>query len=166
MPPKSKKEQLSASLEDYLETIFHIIQEKQVARAKEIASRLKVSRSSVTEAFRALAKKKLINYAPYEVITLTPKGQEMAEDVIRRHQALKDFFIKILAVDRKIAEDGACRIEHTAPREIIERLIQFVKFFEACPRCGEELINSFNSYYTTGKTLDNCEKCITTCLNK
>ena len=126
----SKIKYLSASLEDYLEVIYHIISEKQVARAKEIASRLKVSRSSVTEAFRALAQKDLINYSPYEVITLTSTGREVAEDIIRRHQALKDFFIKVLAIDEKLAEEGACRVEHAAPREIIERLTKFVNFIE------------------------------------
>ena len=63
--------QLSASLEDYIEAIYHIIGEKQVARGKDISSRLEVSGASVTEALRALAKKGLINYAPYEVITMT-----------------------------------------------------------------------------------------------
>jgi DtxR family Mn-dependent transcriptional regulator len=159
-------QQLSASLEDYLETIYNIIREKHVARAKEIANQLKVSRSSVTEAFRSLSKKGLINYAPYEVITLTPKGENLAEDVIHRHQALKNFFIKILAIDNKLAEDGACKIEHAAPREIIERLIQFVKFIEICPRGGEELINSFRIFCKTGKTQENCENCISSCLNK
>ena len=117
---------LSASLEDYLEVIYHIVEEKKVARAKEIASRLKVSRSSVTEAFRSLSQKGLINYAPYEVITLTEQGRKVAQDVIRRHEALKDFFMKVLAVEERLAEEGACKIEHAAPREIIERLIQFV----------------------------------------
>lgn len=148
MPQKNilEHEQLSASLEDYLETIYHIIQKKHVARAKEIASQLKVSRSSVTEAFRSLSKKGLINYAPYEVITLTPAGEEVAEDVIHRHEALKNFFIKILAVDNKTAEDGACRIEHAAPREIIERLIQFVKFIEHSSEGGENFIKSFSEF--------------------
>lgn len=154
------QKRLSASLEDYLETIYHIISEKQVARAKEIASKLKVSRSSVTEAFRSLAQKGLINYAPYEVITLTQAGKEMAEDVIRRHQALKAFFLKVLAVDEKIAEEGACRIEHAAPREIIKRLTQFVDFMEECPRGGSELIRSFTTYCQTGKTDDKCKECI------
>lgn len=167
MPKKNPKiEQLSASLEDYLETIYHIIKKKHVARAKEIADKLEVSRSSVTEAFRSLSKKGLINYAPYEVITLTPKGEELAEDVIHRHEALKNFFIKILAVDNKLAEKGACKIEHAAPKEIIERLIQFVKFIEICPRGGEELINSFSIFCKTGKTQENCKNCISTCLNK
>lgn len=167
MAPKNKKNnRLSASLEDYLEIIYHIIKEKHVARAKEIAAEMKVSRSSVTEAFRSLSKKGLINYAPYEVITLTPKGELLAEDVIHRHEALKDFFIKVLAVDPKLAEDGACRIEHAAPKEIIERLIQFVKFIEVCPRGGEEFIESFSNFCETGKTRNNCQECIAACSEK
>lgn len=157
---------LSASLEDYLETIYHIISEKQVARAKEIASSLKVSRSSVTEAFRSLAQKGLINYAPYEVITLTDAGRIAAKDVIRRHRALKDFFIKVLAVDEKVAEDGACRIEHAAPREIIDRLTKFVNFIEECPRGGSDLIKSFSRYCQSGKTEEKCKECIAHCLEK
>ena len=162
----TKKKRLSASLEDYLETIFHIISKKQVARAKEIASKLKVSRSSVTEAFRSLAQKGLINYSPYEVITLTPKGQEVAKDIIHRHEALKDFFIKVLAVDEKLAEDGACKIEHSAPPEIIERLTKFVHFIEACPRGGEDWIEHFSEFCEQGKTKDKCLECITLCLKK
>ena len=52
-----EKTDLSASLEDYIEAIYHIIEEKLVARSKEIAARLGVSRASVTEALRALSKK-------------------------------------------------------------------------------------------------------------
>ncbi|HKJ64089.1 MAG TPA: metal-dependent transcriptional regulator, partial [Desulfopila sp.] len=88
--------ELSASLEDYIETIYHIVEEKQVARAKNIADQLGVSRASVTEALRTLSGKGLINYAPYEVITMTALGREVAEDVIFRHTTLKNFFTKIL----------------------------------------------------------------------
>ena len=65
---------LSASLEDYLETIFLIVQKKQAARAKDISIELKVKASSVTGALRQLSEKGLINYAPYDIITLTSKG--------------------------------------------------------------------------------------------
>lgn len=161
-----KETRLSASLEDYLEVIALIIQDKKVARAKEIAARLQVSRSSVTEAFRALAKKKLINYAPYEVITLTDKGQAVAEDIILRHHALKDFFIKVLDVDEKIADIGACRIEHAAPRDIIDRMIRFVQFLEKCPRGGTDWITSFSIFCKNGKISDDCQACIAKCLGK
>jgi DtxR family Mn-dependent transcriptional regulator len=159
-------EQLSASLEDYLETIAHIVEEKKVARAKEIAANLNVSRSSVTEALRSLAKKGLIHDAPYEVITMTAQGEIVSADIILRHKALQDFFIKVLAVDPQIADEGACKVEHAAPREIIDRMINFVKFIEECPRGGSDWIQSFKEYCASGKTRDNCETCIANCLDK
>ena len=137
---------LSASLEDYIEAISHIVDEKKVARGKDIAERLNVSRASVTEALRALSKKGLVNYEPYEVITLTDTGKLVAEDVIRRHEALKDFFIKVLAIDDAIAEESACRIEHAAPPEVIDRLIRFVKFIEVHPGEGSQLLMDFVEY--------------------
>lgn len=143
---------LSASLEDYIEAIFHIVDEKKVARGKDIAKRLKVSRASVTEALRALSRKGLVNYEPYEVVTLTESGKTVAEDVVRRHEALKDFFVKVLAIDDAIAEESACRIEHAAPPEVIDRLIRFVKFIEKNPDGGAELIRSFSEYWQRGRS--------------
>lgn len=160
------KQALSASLEDYMEAIYHIIDEKLVARSKEIAARLDVSRASVTEALRALSKKGLINYAPYEAITMTEKGRKVAEDVIFRHETLKRFFVEVLALDEGIAEEGACRIEHAAPPEIITRMISFIDFMQRCPRGGDDLISGFNDYCARGKTEVNCEDCIASCLKQ
>lgn len=154
---------LSASLEDYIEAIYHIITKKQVARSKEIASSLSVSRASVTEALRTLSKKGLINYAPYEPITLTASGKETAEDVIFRHNALKRFFIEVLAIDSKTAEEGACKVEHAAPPEVIARMISFIDFLKACPRGGNELLEGFANYCKHGKTRTNCAECISSC---
>ncbi|HID70593.1 MAG TPA: metal-dependent transcriptional regulator [Desulfobacterales bacterium] len=154
---------LSASLEDYIEAIYHIITKKQVARSKDIATRLDVSRASVTEALRTLARKGLINYAPYEPITLTARGKTTAEDVIFRHDALKRFFIEVLAIDGKIAEEGACKVEHSAPPEVISRMISFIDFLQACPRGGDDLLQGFAEYYKHGKTRNSCDECISSC---
>ena len=159
-----KSRQLSASLEDYIEAIYHIIAEKQVARGKDITARLGVSGASVTEALRSLSKKGLINYAPYEVITLTDAGSIVAQDVIRRHNALKKFFIEVLAIDEEIAEQGACKIEHTAPPEIIARMVNFIKFIEQCPRGGKGLIKGFTDFCEKGQTRLDCRDCISQCL--
>ncbi len=156
--------QLSASQEDYIEAIYHIIAEKQVARGKDITARLGVSGASVTEALRSLSKKGLINYAPYEVITLTDAGRATAEDVVRRHMALKKFFVEVLAIDEKTAEEGACKIEHTAPPEIITRMVDFIKFIEVCPRGGKDLIEGFASFCEKGRTRTDCEECVSQCL--
>lgn len=157
--------QLSASLEDYIEAIYHIITEKQVARGKDISARLEVSGASVTEALRALSKKGLINYAPYEFITMTQEGKNIAEDVIRRHNALKKFFIDVLAIDDSIAEQGACKIEHTAPQEIINRMVDFIKFLEICPRGGKELTNGFAEFCNSGEKRIDCSTCVSQCFD-
>lgn len=138
--------ELSASLEDYIEAIYHIVEKKQVARAKNIAERLDVSRASVTEALRTLSSKGLINYAPYEVITMTETGREVAQDVIFRHTTLKNFFTRILTIDEEIAEEGACRIEHTAPPQVINRMIDFMKFVQSRPQAERGLIDNFRDF--------------------
>jgi DtxR family Mn-dependent transcriptional regulator len=157
---------LTASLEDYLEAIFHIIAEKTAVRPKEIAKRLKVSNASVTGALRALAEKGLINYAPYDVITITPAGKTAAKDVVRRHEVLRDFFVKVLAVDEPSADKAACEMEHSIPGIILDRFIQFVEFVDTCPRVGSRWIAGFGYHCDHGDTQDNCEKCISLTLEE
>jgi len=157
---------LTASLEDYLEAIYHIIADKQAVRPKDIARRLKVSNSSVTGALRSLAEKKLINYAPYDVITLTVDGKTAAKDVIRRHEVLRDFFIKVLAVDEEDADKAACQMEHSITKVILERFIQFAEFVEVCPRGGAKWIAGFSHHCDYGDTEENCEKCISVTLDE
>ena len=137
------KETLSASLEDYLEAIYHITAEKKAARARDISLRLKVNSSSVTGALRALAGRKLVNYAPYDVITLTSKGRPIAKDIVRRHRALSDFFVKVLSVEKKIADEGACKMEHALPHEILDRLVEFVESVDTSRDKGTARLKGF-----------------------
>ncbi len=157
---------LTASLEDYLKAIFQIISEKQGVKPRDIAKRLHVANSSVTGALRALAEKKLINYAPYDVITLTSAGEKTALDVLRRHEALRDFFMKVLAVEYSEAEEAACRMEHAIPKAILERFIDFANFVDVCPRAGNKWIKGFGYYCDHADTQENCENCISDTLDK
>lgn len=161
--PKSKR--LSANMEDYLETIYHIVSEKKAARAKDIAVRMAVNSASVTGALRLLADKGHINYAPYDVITLTPSGETLARDIVRRHEILKDFFTKVLDVNEQEAEDNACRMEHAVSPMIVDRLVRFVEFIQICPRGGEEWIGGFRQFCEKDDTLTGCEHAISRCLN-
>lgn len=151
---------LSASLEDYLETIYHLVAEKQVARARDIAKLMKVSNSSVTGALQALGERKLINYAPYEVITLTAKGKTIAAGVVRRHQVLCDFFVKVLSVEQAEAEEAACSMEHSLSPTIMERLIRFVEFTEACPVGGARWNEGVGYQCKHGHDLEQCQSCV------
>jgi DtxR family Mn-dependent transcriptional regulator len=152
-------------MEDYLEAIYHIASEKQAARAKDIADRLKVNKSSVTGALRSLSEKGLVNYAPYDLITLTVAGEQVAKEVVRRHETLKDFFMKILLLDEAEAEEASCKIEHAISNKIIDRVISFVEFMEICPRGGREWLKGFRRHCEDGDTSIHCANSISMCLD-
>ncbi|HUX49247.1 MAG TPA: metal-dependent transcriptional regulator [Spirochaetia bacterium] len=117
---------LSESQEDYLEAIYHIVKKKHAARAKDISRRLGVNNSSVTGALRALSQKGLVNYEPYDLITLTSEGDEIAGRVVKRHEFLLDFLVRVLGIPADEAEVSACHLEHSLTDIVFERLIQFV----------------------------------------
>ena len=157
----STRQDLSDSLENYLEVILELEETNKVARAKEIADRLEIQRGSVTGGLKALAEKGYINYQPYSFITLTPKGQKVAKDITHRHRVIKEFLLKVLQIDPQTAEDTACKMEHAIDGKTIERLVCFIEYVFACPRAGEDWIQSFLDYCLTDKLSQaNCELCI------
>lgn len=153
---------LSSNLEDYLEAIYLLEKISRVARAKDIASRLEVSRASVTGALKALADKGLINYEPYSYVTLTKGGQAIAQEINRRHQILRDFFQRFLQLDPEAADANACRVEHGIDAEAMERLVCFLEFLRECPRVGEDWLAAFNQYCQGGLDPKRCGPCLDT----
>jgi DtxR family transcriptional regulator, Mn-dependent transcriptional regulator len=153
-------ESLSPSLEDYLEVIFHLEQTHRVARAKDIADHMSVQRASVTGALKALSSRGLINYSPYSYITLTGTGRSIAQDVIHRHDTLKEFFMTALQLEPEQAEANACRIEHAIGPAAIDRLVDFLEFIKNCPRAGSDWLAAFASFCRHGIQPANCKKCL------
>lgn len=141
--------ELSASLEDYLEAVLAVILEKKAVRAKDIADRLGVSRSSVTGALQALAAKGYINYAPYDVITLTAEGERLAGNILGKHNILKKFFSKMLLIDPTEAEETACKMEHAMSEAVIERLDLFLRFVMETVKDESEWAEKFAQYCQT-----------------
>jgi DtxR family Mn-dependent transcriptional regulator len=130
---QAHQSELSQSLEDYLEAILEIEGEKHAARPKDIARRLEVSAPSVTAALQNLGGRGLVNYAPYDVVTLTSRGHRLARDVRRRHDALRRFFGDFLRLDSSEADHLACHMEHQLSPQALERLVQLMDFIESCP---------------------------------
>ena len=156
------REDLSDSLENYLEAILDLEHTHKVARAKDIADRLAIQRGSVTGGLKALAEKGYINYQPYSYITLTPKGKRVAQDIARRHSVIKAFLLKILQIDPETAEQTACKMEHAIDAQTTERLVRFIEYIFTCPRAGEQWIDSFVNYCAAGgdRSRADCASCI------
>ena len=118
---------LSESLGDYLEVIYHLVEQQRVARVKQIADRMGVQMPSVNGALRALSARKLVNHNPYSLITLTERGQRVARDLVRRHETLTEFFTRVLGLDAKTADRNACHVEHAIEPQVLDRLVAFLE---------------------------------------
>jgi len=128
---------LSASLEDYLEAIFHLEREGRVARVRDIASRMSVQMPSVTGALRALAARDLVNHVPYSYVTLTPAGERVAREMVRRHEVLTSFLTDLLGLAPQVAERNACHMEHAIEPVVLDRLVEFVERVKGHLGAGE-----------------------------
>jgi len=137
---------LTPQSEDYLEAIFRAIAQKGIARAGEISRRLRVHKSTVTAALKGLAEKGLVNYTPYEPVTLTPAGRRVAQEVARRHEAIRRFLVDVLAVEPDAAEANACRMEHAMAPDVADRLLRFMAFVKRGPRGGAKWVRGFRRF--------------------
>lgn len=129
----SDEEQLSPAMQDYLEAIYNLQRDQQVARVKGIAVRLKVKMPSVSNALDALKERKLVSHEKYGYVTLTSDGLAKAKRIYQRHQALTRFLCEILQLDERQADDEACQLEHALSAETLKRLLALIDSMQRCP---------------------------------
>jgi len=148
----------TASMEDYLEAIATLGEGRKVVRVKQISEMLGVKMPSVTSALKKLSERELVEHAKYGHIKLTPEGDKVARDVIRRHKALTRFFAQALGIDKETAEEDACKIEHVISSLSMDRLAKFVEFIEACPLGGANFPSRYEYYLEHGELPRDCSR--------
>jgi len=144
---KIECDNLTASLEDYLETIYLIAQSCAVARCKEIAEALGVAKPSVTSALRTLASRGLINYKAYGYVSLTDAGTQAAKDIVSKHSIIQDFFSDVLGIEAQTAQRAACELEHSLGPAIISKLLSFVEFIHSDENGGKGILEKFKAFH-------------------
>ncbi len=159
MPEKNKnevkREDLTSNMEDYLETIYEIGEEQgdPQVRVTDIARRLGVTRPSVVGMVKHLEEHGTVIHTHYGGITLTKNGEKIAKDVLNRHRVLRRFLEEVLGLDAQIAEEDACRMEHTLSQETIERFIALEEFREGGPDRGMLKGESFRRFLREKKLI-------------
>jgi DtxR family Mn-dependent transcriptional regulator len=151
---------LSATQEDYLGVVLRFQREKRFARVSDISSNLKVAKSAVTAALQSLASKGLINYQPYEPVTLTKEGEKQAEEILLRHRIILDFLREVLAIEPKRAESIACKMEHAIDPAALERFVCFLAFIRTHSGKGKTWLSDFQRFTQNGVDGRTCKQCI------
>ncbi len=126
-------EHLTDSLGRYLLAIHELSVENKVARSKDIAQAVCVSRPSVTGALQKLNKMGLIDYEPYGYVSLTENGVNEARKLLLKHRATQDFLQLALGLPEERAQDVAGQIEQSLPADVLCRLVQFNNFYRQNP---------------------------------
>ena len=116
---------INESAENYLETILILSKVKPVVRSVDIAEELNFKKSSVSVAMKNLREKNHITVTKEGFIYLTDSGREIAEMIFERHELLTDWLVR-LGVDKEIASEDACRIEHVISSESFEAIKQHI----------------------------------------
>jgi len=147
-------------MEDYLKAILRLSDAGGVARVRDIAVAVGVTPPTVSSTVGSLTRMGYVNYRPYEVITLTPAGAEIARRINRRHELLSRLFRVALGVQDEIADADACRVEHGLSRETVDRLVAFMEFIECCPRAGPGWIEHFRKSCRRKIRPKRCVDCI------
>ena len=113
-------------MEDYLEVIYELIQQKGYATSIDISGYLNVSPPSVTKMLKKLDESRYLDYEKYRGIRLTEAGAIIARNICERHSLLVAF-LKMIGVDEGTANKDAEGIEHHLHPETLKKLEGFVK---------------------------------------
>jgi Mn-dependent DtxR family transcriptional regulator len=128
----------TTSMEDYLERIYELIQEKGYARVVDIAESLGVQQPSVTKMIQKLDEQRFVCYERYRGLVLTPAGEKLARSVRRRHETIAKF-LQLLGVPAQTIDKDAEGIEHHLSKETVDRISQLAQKLAAHPEWIAEI---------------------------
>jgi DtxR family Mn-dependent transcriptional regulator len=113
----------SSSIEDYVKVIYSFTewQDKPIT-SSQLAQRLGVANSSVSEMVRKLKDQGLVNHQPYSAITLTANGVRLALLMVRRHRLIETFLVQEMGYRWDEVHDEAELLEHAVSNTFIERM--------------------------------------------
>lgn len=117
------------SMEDYLERIYKLIDEKGYARVSDIAEGLEVHPSSVTKMIQKLDKDEYLIYEKYRGLVLTNKGKKIGKRLVDRHQLLEEF-LEMIGVEHENIYRDVEGIEHHLSWDSITCIASLVEYFK------------------------------------
>jgi len=127
------EEPLSATVEEYLETIYNMNAEEEVVIGARLAEKFHVSAPTVTEMLKRLVRDGYIEMDAKRQVTLTESGNQAAEAVLRRHRLTERFLVDMLGMQWHEVHEEACRLEHFISGAVEDRVIASLNNPTTCP---------------------------------
>src|ERR1700694_2693844 len=127
------EETLSATVEEYLETVYNMSMEDEVVIGARLAQKFRVAPPTVTEMLKRLVRDGYIEMDNKRHVTLTEIGNQAAEAVLRRHRLTERFLVDMLGMQWHQVHEEACRLEHFISGAVEARVIASLNNPTTCP---------------------------------
>ncbi len=125
---------VSDHFEEYLGAIFRLRHDTDTALPlSQLQLYFGYSPISIHEMVQKLTTQGLVTYQPYRGVTLTPDGERIGMDLVRRHRLWERFLTDLLDFPADSVHEIAGQLEHAAPQEVTERLARLLGNPENCP---------------------------------
>ncbi|WP_026694893.1 transcriptional regulator MntR [Peribacillus kribbensis] len=126
------------SMEDYIESIYKLIEDKGYARVSDIAEMLAVHPSSVTKMVQKLDTEEYLIYEKYRGLILTAKGKKVGKRLVYRHELLEQL-LRMIGVKEENIYGDVEGIEHHLSWDSIDRIGDLIQLFEEDPKIIDDL---------------------------
>lgn len=98
-----------------------------MVRVTDVAAHLNISKPSVNKAINILKAQGYVEHEHYGLLSLTDEGKRVAGLVALRHFTIKSFLVDVLNIEPELAEEEACKLEHSMRMETMFKLKEFLE---------------------------------------
>ncbi len=124
---------VTPTIEEYLETIYNMAMEGDVVIGARLAERFRVAPPTVTETLKRMVRDGFIEMDGRRQVTLTSRGTELAEAVLRRHRLTERLLVDLLGMQWHEVHEEACRLEHHISGAVEARVVAALDHPVTCP---------------------------------
>ena len=113
---------ISRAMEDYLKAIYQFARDDEKVSTSNLAQQMKCSPASVTNMLQKLSELKLVEYEPYQGVTLTEAGRKVALETLRHHRLIELYLAEVLGYSWDKVHAEAEQLEHVISEEFEEKI--------------------------------------------
>ena len=114
---------MNTAIEDYVKAIYgHTEWQDDPVTPSELAARLGLAASSVTEMVKKLAASGLVTHVPYGAVTLTDDGRMLALRMVRRHRLIETWLVEAFGYSWDEVHDEAEVLEHALSDRLLDAI--------------------------------------------
>ncbi len=124
---------LTITEEHYLKAIFLLGEKEEQVPVKALAAELGAKQPSVLEMLKRLEGKSLVQYQPYQGISLTREGRKAALKTLRIQRLWEVFLVEKLKMKWDEVHEATEELEHVRSEKVIHLLDDFLGYPQTDP---------------------------------